>query len=313
MVECRQGKPLTPGSLKLMETYMIRSENSTAHPAGSSVQDLVYTALRKSIINLNLIPGAVVSEKEISLCYHVSRTPVREALIHLSKEGLVQVIPQRGTMVSLIDPSRVQQEFFLRECLETAVLPPFIRNCDGSHIEELERLIGLQEQALSGKSYGEFIEYDDNFHRFIFETAGQPLSWDLISGMCGHYHRVRVLTIWMAETIRPGAPPGSPASELPIGTEKIRQHRIICAAFKSKDPERARDALYSHLHDLEPDENLLQREFPRYFVPRAAKNSFDVDFGGFPAAAGQDGGQRAEYFHMAYGPGRKANNESGHS
>jgi DNA-binding GntR family transcriptional regulator len=188
-------------------------------------------------------------------------------------------------MVSLIDPGRVQQEFFLRECLETAVLDSFTRNCGAGHIEELERLIGLQEQALNGKAYGEFIEYDDSFHRFIFEIAGQPLSWELVSGMCGHYHRVRVLTIWMAETTRPGAPPESPSSGLSIGTEKVRQHRVICAALKSKNPEQARSALYSHLHDLGPDETLLQREFPSYFIPTTAKNSFDVDFGGFPASA----------------------------
>jgi DNA-binding GntR family transcriptional regulator len=266
---------------------MKRGGDSLGSPAGNSVQDQVYTALRKSIINLNLIPGTVVSEKEISLRFQVSRTPVREALIHLSKEGLVQVIPQRGTMVSWIDPIRVQQEFFLRECLENAVLDPCIRNCGASHIEELERLIDLQEQALSGKSYGEFIEHDDSFHRFIFDTAGQPLSWDVVSNMCGHYHRVRVLTIWIAETARPGGPSGNP-SDTSIGTEKVRQHRIICGALKTKNREQARNALYSHLHDLETDETLLQREFPAYFVPKAAKSSFDVDFGGFPVAAERD-------------------------
>jgi DNA-binding GntR family transcriptional regulator len=272
---------------------MKRGGDSVVSPAGNSVQDQVYTALRKSIISLNLIPGTVVSEKEISLRFQVSRTPVREALIHLSKEGLVQVIPQRGTMVSLIDPIRVQQEFFLRECLEIAVLDPFIRNCGTSHIGELERLIHLQEQALSGKLYGEFIEYDDSFHRFIFDTAGQALSWDVVSNMCGHYHRVRVLTIRIAETVRPGAPSGNP-SELSIGTEKVRQHRIICTAFKTKNAAQARDALYSHLHDLETDETLLQQEFPSYFVPKIAKNSFDVDFGGFPVIAERDAAGRRD-------------------
>jgi DNA-binding GntR family transcriptional regulator len=260
---------------------MKRDGDSVVSPAGNSVQDQVYTALRKSIISLNLSPGTVVSEKEISLRFQVSRTPVREALIHLSREGLVQVIPQRGTMVSLIDPIRVQQEFFLRKCLETAVLDPFIRNYGTSHIEALERLIQLQEQALSGKLYGEFIEYDDSFHRFIFDVAGQPLSWDVVSNMCGHYHRVRVLTIWIAETIRPGVPSGNP-SDLSIGTEKVRQHRIICTALKTKNVEQAREALYSHLYDLEADEILLQQKFPAYFVPKIAKSSFDVDFGGFP-------------------------------
>jgi DNA-binding GntR family transcriptional regulator len=77
-----------------------------------SVQDSVYTALRESIMNLNLAPGTVISEKEISCRYEVSRTPVREAFIHLSKEGLIKVIPQKETQVSLIDFARVEQEFF---------------------------------------------------------------------------------------------------------------------------------------------------------------------------------------------------------
>jgi hypothetical protein len=58
------------------DNVMIRDKNSTAYPAGNSVQDQVYTALRKSIINLNLIPGTVVSEKEIALRFQVSRTPL---------------------------------------------------------------------------------------------------------------------------------------------------------------------------------------------------------------------------------------------
>ena len=84
-----------------------------------SVQDSVYTALRTSIINLNLAPGTAISEKEISRRFGVSRTPVREAFIRLSKEGLVRVIPQKETQVSLVDFRRVEQEFFLRESLET--------------------------------------------------------------------------------------------------------------------------------------------------------------------------------------------------
>ena len=79
-----------------------------------SVQDNVYSALRVSIINLNLAPGTAISETEVSLKFQVSRTPVREAFIRLSKEGLVEVIPQKETLVSLIDPIRVKQEFFLR-------------------------------------------------------------------------------------------------------------------------------------------------------------------------------------------------------
>jgi DNA-binding GntR family transcriptional regulator len=160
-----------------------------------TVQDSVYTSLRKSIINLNLIPGREISEKEIALKYKVSRTPVREAFIHLADEGLVQVLPQRGTVVSLIDFARVEQEFFLRESLEMAVLEPFIKKSRPEHFIALEQLLKLQMDAIDSDNYIKFVDHDDSFHRTFFEIAEQGLSWEVLTSMSGHYHRVRLLTI----------------------------------------------------------------------------------------------------------------------
>ena len=134
-----------------------------------SVQDSVYTALRKSIINLNLLPGTAISEKEISLRYHVSRTPVREAFIHLSKEGLVEVIPQKETLVSLIDYARVEQELFLREHLEKAVLEHFVSKSGPEDFAKLEAFIEKQTQAFNNNDYVNFIMYDNDFHRVFFD------------------------------------------------------------------------------------------------------------------------------------------------
>ena len=74
--------------------------------------------LRNEIITLHLAPGVALSENELAAEHGVSRTPVRESLILLQGEGLVQVYPQVGTFVSLVDPERVAEAQFIREAIE---------------------------------------------------------------------------------------------------------------------------------------------------------------------------------------------------
>ncbi|MFP3089730.1 GntR family transcriptional regulator [Treponema sp. TIM-1] len=237
-----------------------------ARQSSGNVQDSVYTALRKSIINLNLAPGTAISEKEISLRYQVSRTPVREAFIHLSKEGLVKVIPQRETLVSLIDLDRVEQELFLRESLEMAVLKPFISRCRPAHISELEEIVETQIAASGRNEFINFINSDDRFHRVFFEVAGHQLGWEVLDSMCGHYHRVRLLTVWLNG----------------IAQNIVGQHKEILTDIKNKDLHGVRLKLNQHLHKLHTEEKLLREKFPDYFASPQGTNNFEVDFGGFP-------------------------------
>jgi DNA-binding GntR family transcriptional regulator len=227
-----------------------------------SVQNAVYMSLRKNIMNLNLSPGTAISEKEMSLRYQVSRTPVRETFIHLAKEGLVEVIPQKETVVSLIDFARVEQEWFLRANLELAVLKPFMDACTQETLGTLKTLIAKQEEAFENNEYVNFLNYDDDFHRAFFETAGQDLSWEVMESMGGHYHRVRLLTLRIRD----------------IAKEIIDQHRNIVVALGAKDLETTLEVLTRHLHKLTNEEKILRDEFPEYFAPRDKKDVFDVDF-----------------------------------
>ncbi|GHV31089.1 GntR family transcriptional regulator [Spirochaetia bacterium] len=239
-------------------------KNPTAQ--SQTVQDSVYTALRKSIMSLNLAPGTAISENEISQRYEVSRTPVREALIHLSKEGLVQVIPQRETLVSRIDFRRVKQEWFLRESLESAAQNSFIKHSTPAHFAELERLIEQQNAAQERNEYGEFVNLDDCFHRIFFEVADQLLAWQVLDSMGGHYHRVRILT-----TLLKG-----------IAPDIIVQHKRLLETLRQKDLAGAQAALAAHLHKLPAEEDMLREKFPDYFVSCNEKDVFNVDFGGLP-------------------------------
>ena len=107
------------------------------------------------------------------------RTPEREALISLKKDGLVVVLPQRETVVSQIQVERVRQERFMRKSLELAVIELFMQQKTFEQLQELNELVEKQIQASVAQKYEQLQEYDDAFHRIFFEKSGQGFSWDM--------------------------------------------------------------------------------------------------------------------------------------
>lgn len=229
-----------------------------------STLDSVYKALKKSILTMNLLPGTAISENEISKKYEVSRTPVREAFIQLAKESLLQIIPQKETRVSLIDLNRVEQEYFLRKNLESAVLDHFIKNTNDLVLLKMEQYIEMQKKLLEEKDYIQFIQYDDLFHKTIFETAKQSLSWEILENFSGHYYRIRLLSTWQKG----------------IAIDIVDQHSTLLSELKNKNTSESQKQLRSHLLRLDVEKTQLLNEFPQYFVDPSEKNNFEVDFGG---------------------------------
>jgi len=226
-----------------------------------NAQQLIYSSLRSSILNLNLVPGTVITENDISLRFKVSRTPVREAFIALSKEALLTVMPQRGSIVSHIDFARVEQELFLREGLETAAFKRFFSNYNPSCLPELEKYLELQTEAAGGRKYEDFYKYDKLFHRVFFD--GQDVAWEAMENMCTHYHRVRLLTIWIQDIVN----------------DLIEEHKALFNAVKQRDAAEALTLLDSHIHKLNTEEAMLKRLFPDFFA-ESADPPLAVDFGG---------------------------------
>jgi len=229
-----------------------KRENST---------QLVYSSVRESILNLNLVPGTEISETDMALRFKLSRTPVREAFIALSKEGLVTVLPQKGSMISRIDFARIEQELFLRDALETSALKQFLKNHNASHLKELEECIELQSQAANARKFGKFHQYDNMFHKVFFNE--QNLAWEALENMCGHYHRVRLLSIWLQDIIK----------------DLLEEHKKLFRAVKKRDSVKALQLLDNHIHKLNTEEEMLLRLFPDYFV-NSNEIPKPVDFGG---------------------------------
>ena len=118
-----------------------------------STRDAVYDSLRTLILQLELPPGTAISEKDISLKFNVSRTPVRDSFVRLAQEGLLEVYPQRGSYVSLIDIDLVEEARFMREQLEVAVVRLACASFPAERLAELERNLSQQRVSIEAHDY----------------------------------------------------------------------------------------------------------------------------------------------------------------
>lgn len=110
----------------------------------------IYDFLRKLIIETTIKPGTLLSENALSEHFHVSRQPVREALMGLSYEGLLSVLPQRGSVVERISVSALQQAVFIRTAIEKECLLNFIKLDKHTRtrlLQQIEKVIAQQHEC----------------------------------------------------------------------------------------------------------------------------------------------------------------------
>lgn len=212
-------------------------------------EDTIYDVLRSDILDLKLRPGMIFSIKDISESYEVGRTPVRDALISLSKEGLITFLPQRGTMISKIDYDKVRNERFLRICVEENVMLEFMAVCNLKAITALEMSLDRQEHLEKTKDIRAFRAEDMYFHSIFYEGANKGYCNDILAANSGHYRRIQMLA--MADSgIEPGV---------------VKQHREMVDAILAKDSEQLHGVLNHHLNRLISKERPLVSKYPELF------------------------------------------------
>ncbi|HWT96020.1 MAG TPA: GntR family transcriptional regulator, partial [Terriglobales bacterium] len=133
----------------------------------SPIPDQVYRLLRQAIITSRMPPGSVIIEKQITDQLGISRTPVRDAIRQLADERLINIRPQSGTYVALIDRHQLEEGQIIRRALEVEGIKLAAAHIDDAAIEKLRDLLALQERAAAKQRHEDFITYDDQFHRTI--------------------------------------------------------------------------------------------------------------------------------------------------
>ena len=218
--------------------------------SGVSYKDQAYNIIKDKIIKLELKPGERVSKKELVASLKIGDTPIRDAIQQLNREGLLEIRPQSGTLVSKIDMQKVIEAKFVRSELEAAIFLEVMETITSDQIKELEEMIAIQEIQSKNIDSDSFFESDEKFHKFFYQVADKMnvYNWLLIINV--HLNRYRHLTLEVKE----------------LNWQRIiTQHKQIIEALKNKDRSLLLKLISAHLRLVDEDFQFVIKEFPAYF------------------------------------------------
>lgn len=232
----------------------------------------IHAHLRREIISGRLLPRAPLSEQELAQRFGVSRTPVREALIKLAEENLVETYPQYGSFVSPITISDVLDNQFVREAIECSAIERAIERAGPREIHQINRIMDRQV-ALEAGDEEDFFAADEQLHECFLTMAGHPQAWRVVVNAKAQLDRVRYLTIRL---------PRKPSSV-------IAEHRDIVDRFIARDREGAVAAMRTHLRGVFRSIEILQAENPDYFAGAQGTGRGRAGAGSKAASRGDEG------------------------
>jgi DNA-binding GntR family transcriptional regulator len=216
-----------------------RAPQQTSAPPGArrrgrpSLVDEAYQELRLRILNNELPPGAHALEQEIAADLGISRTPVREALIRLEQEGLVELLPRHGMRVLPISPADMREIYELLYSLEaTAAELMATRNlpADAPEIIELEQATADMTEALARDDLDGWAAADERFHGALLNHCGNKRLARMAYGVWDQAHRARMATLRLR----------------PKPVDSAADHRAVTDAIRRHNPDMAREMHRAH-------------------------------------------------------------------
>jgi DNA-binding GntR family transcriptional regulator len=217
--------------------------------ANEPARTRAYAALREAIVAMELPPGARLSENELAAQLGVSRTPVREALIRLRDEQLVEIAPQRGTFVTPISVRGVRDAQFVREALECAAVRLAAERATDDDVTELWAMIDAQHRSRDTGDVEAFYLLDEAFHARLSDLSGHPIASTIAQRAKGHLNRVRRLSLPLPNYIE----------------EMIAEHEAVVTPVAAHDADTAENALRHHLQMVLSELPRIRAEHPELF------------------------------------------------
>lgn len=216
---------------------------------GEGAREYVLRVMKKNIIECALKPGEMLSENTLTEELHVSRTPVREALVELSKIDLIEVLPKRGSRVTKIDYALVEESNFARKILERAIVEICCELDKAPDLREMEENIRLQKRYLHTSNQSRLLELDDEFHRLLFKLAGKQHVYEYLEDIRIPFDRIRYLSLLVI-----------------VDLQTVNDHIDILNAVRAGNKEEALVIMDKHLSRYLYDKSVIVKRFPDYII-----------------------------------------------
>lgn len=198
---------------------------------GPTLVDRAYHAIRDRILDNDWPPGHRALEQELALLLGMSRTPVREALIRLQNEGLVEVVPRHGMRVLPVSPADMRDIYQVLTSLEaTAAELAAARTPGPDALAPLDKASRDMKAALRADDLRAWAQADERFHRTLIELSGNRLLVTLVENVWDRAHRARMFTL----NLRPK----------PV--QSTREHAAVVRAIAAGDVAQARELHRAH-------------------------------------------------------------------
>lgn len=213
-----------------------------------SVKQYVCRILIYNIVNINLKPGEKIVEQALCETFHISRTPIREAVLDLHKDHLIDIYSKRGTYISYIDESIVEEVRQLRAVLESEVARIACRILTPEDLDLLRENIIIWRYYIEKNQQKKIFELDKKFHSMLYNMCGKQYWNELVESVAPHFDRTTVLSFHCC-----------PASHI------LLDHEHLVDAIEAKNEAAAYKIARQHMkrycENLVPMKNM----YPQYF------------------------------------------------
>lgn len=199
--------------------------------AGGPLSEQVYAHLRDLIVTGRMAPGIALHEPALAQQFGTSRTPVREALLRLRDDGLIDIKRQSGTFVAPINANRVEEGMMVRDALEPRLAAMAVSNITDRALAGLVFETDQMAKAVENRDSRSFIASDDRFHRMLVDMSGFLHVAEIIQRVNAQLDRIRYLS----------------ASEPIRAHVALDEHRAIIECLRSGDATGAAEKMERHL------------------------------------------------------------------
>ncbi len=196
----------------------------------ATLHDEVVSRLRSMVLEGELPPGAKIPEQQICALFGISRTPLREALKVLASEGLIELRPNRGSAVAMVDPAETAALFEVKGALEELAGRLVCARISDEEIAELEALHARMVEQHRAENRAAYFESNQLFHRRLVELSRNPVLSATYDGFSTRILRVRYAANYNHDR----------------WDESVAEHEEILAALRRRDGEDLARKLAEH-------------------------------------------------------------------